>query len=204
MTGEEPEVLILPDQDAWRAWLDRNEGESDGVWLFLAKKGTTAPTSLSYAQAVEEALCSGWIDGQSKRIDDAVYRVRFTPRRKASLWSQRNVGIVGRLIDEGRMRQRGQAEVARAKADGRWQRAYAGPSTVEVPDDLAAALAASPGAQAAFDALGKQERYSVLHSVVTAPSDTSRARRIERAVDRLNAATSASLRDESGPPPVPQ
>lgn len=179
------EPLVVSDAAAWRAWLDAHEETSDGVWLVLAKKGTTTPTSLSYAQALDEALCSGWIDGQRRSVDAEVFVQRFTPRRRASLWSQRNIAMVERLTAEGRMRARGRAEIDRAKADGRWQRAYAGPATAEVPDDLAAAFAGSPAAAAAFDGLDGRNRYAVLHRVLTAPSATSRANRIATLVAML-------------------
>ena len=130
-----PELVVL-DADAWRAWLVAHEDEPDGVWLVLAKKGTTEPTTLTYAQALDEALCSGWIDGQKRSRDAATFLQRFTPRRKASLWSERNIGLVATLTAAGRMRDRGQAEVDRAKADGRWDRAYAGAATATVPEDL--------------------------------------------------------------------
>jgi uncharacterized protein YdeI (YjbR/CyaY-like superfamily) len=190
----EPEVLVVADAAAWRAWLDANEDVSDGVWLLLAKKGTVSPTSLRYDLAVEEALCSGWIDGQSKRVDAATFRQRFTPRRKASMWSERNIGLVTRLVEEGRMRPRGHAEIERAKADGRWDRAYAGPATAQVPDDLAAALAASPDAQARFATLNGRNRYAVLHRIMTAPSPSSRANRLAKLVGML----------ERGETPYPQ
>lgn len=153
MDGMEPDVLVFSDAGAWREWLDANENVSDGGWLLLAKKGAPSPTSLTYAQALGEALCSGWIDGQRKGYDKTAFLQRFTPRRSRSVWSQRNVEHVARLGDEGRMRPRGEQEVERAKADGRWDRAYAGPATAKVPDDLAAALAALPGARDHFDAL---------------------------------------------------
>ena len=140
------DALVVADAAAWRAWLDANEDTSDGVHLALAKKGVVSPTTLRYDEALEEALCSGWIDGPKNSIDDAVFAQRFTPRRRASLWSTRNVGIVSALIADHRMRPRGQDEIDRAKADGRWDRAYAGSSTAEVPEDLAAALAASEAA----------------------------------------------------------
>jgi uncharacterized protein YdeI (YjbR/CyaY-like superfamily) len=195
---EEPEVLFVADAAAWRAWLDEHESEPDGVWLLLAKKGTTEPTSLTYAQALDEALCSGWIDGQAKSLDAHTYRQRFTPRRKASLWSQRNIGLVQGLADTGRMRPRGQAEIDRAQADGRWDRAYAGPATAAVPDDLSAALAASPQAAATFATLNGQNRYAVLHRVLTAPSPASRANRLAKLVAMLE-------RGESPyPRPVPR
>src|SRR6478609_5320658 len=120
MVDREP--FVVADAAAWRAWLDDNEDLSDGVWLVLAKKGTTAPTTLTYTQALDEALCSGWIDGQKASLDAATFLQRFTPRRAASLWSARNVRIVERLVEEGRMRPRGHAEIDRAKADGRWAR----------------------------------------------------------------------------------
>src|SRR5256885_7625352 len=118
--------------------------------LVLAKKGTTSPTSLTYDQALEEAICFGWIDGQVRRRDERTYLQRFTPRRSRSRWSKRNTTLAERLISEGRMRASGVAEVERAKADGRWEAAYAGPATARVPDDLAAALAAEPKAMTMF------------------------------------------------------
>ncbi len=179
------EDLVLPDAAAWRTWLDAHEDEPAGVWLVLAKKGTTEPTTLTYDQALDEALCSGWIDGQKRGRDTATFRQRFTPRRRASLWSERNVGLVAALEDAGRMRDRGRAEVDRARADGRWDRAYAGAASVVVPDDLRAALDASPAAAALFADLDGTNRYAVLHRVVTAPSDTARANRIAKLVAGL-------------------
>ncbi len=112
---EAPE-LIVDDAARWRSWLDTHEDTSDGVWLVLAKKGTTSPTSLTYAQALDEALCSGWIDGRKQSRDAATFRQHFTPRRARSMWSKRNVDHVARLTDEGRMRPRGADEIARAHA----------------------------------------------------------------------------------------
>ncbi|WP_265521182.1 YdeI/OmpD-associated family protein [Oerskovia flava] len=188
------EVLVVADAAGWRAWLDENEDASDGVWLLLAKKGTTTPTSLGYGEALDEALCSGWIDGQRRSHDATTFRQRFTPRRKASLWSQRNVGLVAELIAEGRMRPRGHAEILRAQDDGRWDRAYAGPATAQVPDDLAAALAAAPDAATLFARLNGQNRYALIHRVVTAPSATSRTNRLAKLVAML----------ERGETPYPQ
>lgn len=180
------EDLVLPDAAAWRSWLDEHEDDPDGVWLVLAKKGTTEPTTLTYDQALDEALCSGWIDGQKRGRDAGTFRQRFTPRRRASLWSQRNIGLVAALTESGRMRPRGQAEIDRARADGRWDRAYAGAATVTVPDDLRAALDAEPTAAALFAELDATNRYAVLHRVVTAPSDTARANRIAKLVGGLS------------------
>lgn len=177
--------IIVADADAWRTWLEANAEASDGVWLMLAKKGTTSPTSLTYAQALDEALCNGWIDGQKRSFDDATFIERFTPRRSRSLWSQRNVDRVAQLIADGRMRPRGLREMERAQSDGRWSRAYAGSATIEVPDDLAAALSAAPAARARFDSLNSQGRYSVLHPLITAPTDQTRARRLGKIMDKL-------------------
>ncbi len=183
----EPELLVVADVGAFRAWLDEFEDVSDGVWLVLAKKGVTEPTSLRYEEALDEALCSGWIDGQVKRIDDRVYRQRFTPRRKRSIWSKRNVEKISVLTAEGRLRPRGLVEVERAKADGRWDNAYSGPATIRVPDDLAAALAAHPAAAAVFETLSGQNRYAVLHRIETALRPETRAKRIARSVEQLAA-----------------
>lgn len=185
MTAPLPPLLTLADAAAWRAWLDENEDSSDGVWLVLAKKGTTEPTTLSYAQALDEALCSGWIDGQKGSLDAATFRQRFTPRRKQSMWSERNIVLVAGLIEAGRMRERGHAEIERAKGDGRWDRAYAGASKAEVPDDLVAALEASPSAAAAFSGLNGANRYSVLHRLMTASNATTRANRLARILAML-------------------
>ncbi|GAB2682818.1 YdeI/OmpD-associated family protein [Thalassiella azotivora] len=177
--------LVVPDATAWREWLTEHHAQPTGVWLTLAKKGTTSPTSLRYDQALEEALCFGWIDGQARRGDDATYSQRFTPRRPRSIWSQRNVGIVERLTAEGRMRPAGVEQVERAKADGRWEAAYHGPATIQVPDDLAAALDAEPTARAWFEVLTATNRYAILHPVTTARRAETRARRIDRFVTML-------------------
>ncbi|MGW4464196.1 YdeI/OmpD-associated family protein [Micromonospora sp. NPDC004704] len=184
MGADQPELTVA-DQDAWREWLDAHHGDSDGVWLLLAKQGSTDPTSLTYAQALEEALCHGWIDSQARSRDETTYRQRFTPRRSTSPWSARNVTLVADLIATGRMRPGGHAEIERAKADGRWDAAYAGPATAEVPADLAAALDAEPRARAMFDILTKQNRFSVIYRVDSAKRAETRARRIAQFVEML-------------------
>jgi uncharacterized protein YdeI (YjbR/CyaY-like superfamily) len=184
MAVELPE-LIVSDAAAWRAWLSKHHAEPAGVWLVLAKKGSEEPTSLTYDQALEEALCHGWIDGQARRRDETTYRQRFTPRRRRSSWSKRNTGHAERLLAEGRMHPAGVAEVERAKADGRWDAAYAGPAHIEVPPDLAEALAAEPKAQAMFEGLTSQNRYAVLYRIATAKRTDTRARRIEEFVAML-------------------
>ena len=181
----EHEEVVVADSGAWRVWLDEHESDSDGVWLVLAKKGVVTPTALTYAEALEEALCSGWIDGQRRGRDATTFLQRFTPRRRTSLWSQRNIGLVAGLTAEGRMRSRGQAEIERARADGRWERAYAGPASIEVPDDLTAALTLAPAAAALFARLDSRNRYAVLHRIVTAPNAITRANRLEKLVGML-------------------
>jgi uncharacterized protein YdeI (YjbR/CyaY-like superfamily) len=183
MTVELPELLV-PDAAAWSAWLTEHH-DAPGAWLVLAKKGTAHPTSLTYDEALEEALCQGWIDGQVGRRDEATYRQRFTPRRKRSAWSETNVARAERLIAEGRMRAAGLAEVERAKADGRWATAYAGSATIEVPPDLLHALAADPKAAAMFERLTRRNRYAILYRVTTAKRADTRARRIEQFVAML-------------------
>ena len=182
---EELQVLTVVDADAWRAWLDAHHSSSAGVWLVLAKKGTTEPTRLTYEQALEEALCYGWIDGQLRRRDDATYCQRFTARRPRSAWSKNNVGAAERLIGEGRMHEAGARAVERAKHSGLWEAAYAGQRVIEVPADFAAALSADPPARAMFDGLTAQNRYAVLHRIEGAKRAETRARRIERFVAML-------------------
>ena len=185
MAAPEQPTLVVADAAAFRAWLQSNAAISDGVWLVLAKKGTTVPTSLTYAEALDEALCFGWIDGQKKTLDAHTFIERFTPRRRNSPWSKRNVGLVERLIADGRMTPAGVAEIERAKADGRWDAAYSGQATATVPADLAAALAANPAAATMFGRLNGTNRFAVLYRVETAKKPETRARRIEQLVEML-------------------
>lgn len=177
--------LILADAAAWRDWLGEHHTTSPGVWLVLAKKAVTHPTSLTYAEALEEALCHGWIDGQTGVRDSTTFRRRFTPRRPRGRWSARNVEIVGTLRSQGRMRPAGEAEVERAQRDGRWEEAYSGPAAIEVPADLAAALSAHPKARAMFDVLTSQNRYAILFRIGGAKQAATRTRRIDEFVAML-------------------
>ena len=177
--------LLVADAAAWRTWLTKHQGDGVGVELVLAKKGTTEPTTLTYEEALDEALCHGWIDGQVRRRDERTFRQRFTPRRLRSQWSERNVGHVERLLDEGRMQPAGLAAVERAKADGRWEAAYPPQKTIEVPDDLARALAAELRAQANFELLSSQNRYAVLFRIHSAKRSDTRTRRIDQYVAML-------------------
>ncbi len=184
-SGKETPVLTVADRKAWSAWLRDQGTQSEGVWLVMAKKGTSDPTTLTYEEALEEAICHGWVDGQLAKGDEGTFRRRFTPRRSGGAWSKRNVAIATRLIEEGRMQRTGLAAVEQAKADGRWDRAYAGQATMEVPLDLAAALQANPQAEAMFGRLSRADRYSVLYRVTTAKRAETRRRRIEQFVALL-------------------
>jgi len=177
-------VRAFPDQAALEEWLDAEHATAPGLYVKLAKKGAGVP-SVTYAELVESALCFGWIDGRSNRLDDDFYLQRITPRRPRSIWSQKNVAAVEALTAAGRMRPAGLAAVAAAQADGRWERAYAGPATATVPEDLAAALAAVPAAQEHFAALDGVNRYAVLHRVATAATPATRAKRIGALVQML-------------------
>ena len=177
-------VRAFADQAALEEWLDAEHATAPGLYVRLARKGSGVP-SVTYAELVESALCFGWIDGRSQRLDETSYLQRITPRRPRSVWSQKNVAAVEALTAAGRMRPAGLAQVEAARADGRWERAYAGPATITVPDDLAAALAAEPAAQQAFGALDGRNRYAVLHRVATAATPQTRARRIAALVTML-------------------
>ncbi len=166
------------------AWLAAERDRAPGLFLKIAKKSAGIP-SLTAGEAVEVALCHGWIDGRANRVDDDWFTVRYTPRRPKSVWSQKNVQTVARLVDEERMRPAGLAAVEAAQADGRWDRAYAGPATITVPDDLVAALAAEPAAQEAFAGLDGANRYAVLWRVHTAATPQTWAKRIAACVQLL-------------------
>lgn len=181
----EPQTLVVADADAWRVWLDAHHADSSGVWLVLAKRGTTEPTSLPYDEALDEALCFGWIDGQTRTLDARTYLRRFTPRKPRSVWSKRNVTIIERLAAEGRLRPAGLAEVERARADGRWDSAYEGSKNIEVPDDLTAALRSNRVASAAFERLSRQNRFAILYRIGAAKRPETRARRIAEFVAML-------------------
>jgi len=171
-------------QRAFATWLKKNHASSDGVWLLLAKAGADRPT-ITYPEAVEVALCYGWIDGQKKSIDAHHWLQRFTPRRARSVWSKANRARAEALIRSGRMQPSGMAEIDRARSDGRWDAAYEGARTAVVPPDLQAALDAEPRAKAFFAGLDRANRYAVLWRVQTAMRPETRSRRIETLVAML-------------------
>jgi uncharacterized protein YdeI (YjbR/CyaY-like superfamily) len=180
---ELPELLVA-DVAGWRQWLGEHFQTSPGVWLVLHKKGGSV-TTLTYDDALDEALCVGWIDGQVQRRDEQSFRQRFTPRRPRSPWSTRNVGHVERLRAEGRMQPAGEAAIRAAHADGRLERAYTGPATMQMQDDVLAAVAANPSAQAMFDVLTKANLFAIYYRVNEAKRPDTRARRIAAFVEML-------------------
>jgi uncharacterized protein YdeI (YjbR/CyaY-like superfamily) len=176
--------LIVADAEALRAWLLENHTTSPGVWLALTRKGGTI-TTLTWQQAVDEALCVGWIDGQARKRDEETSLIRFMPRAPRSSWSQRNVGNVARLEMEGRMLPAGRAAVEAARADGRWQAAYAAQTEAEVPAALAAAIAGNTAAQAMFDVLTKANRFALIYRLGSVKRPETRERKIGEFVAML-------------------
>jgi uncharacterized protein YdeI (YjbR/CyaY-like superfamily) len=200
MARAELDELIVADAGALRAWLLSNHATSTGVWLALTKKGGTV-TTLTWQQAVDEALCFGWIDGQARKRDQEASWIRFTPRRPRSSWSQRNVANVARLEAQGRMLPSGRAAVEAAKADGRWAAAYAASSEAEVPADLLAAIAADPAAQAMFEVLTKTNRFALIHRVNSVKRAATRERKIGEFVAML--ARHETIYPQKAEPPNP-
>lgn len=174
-------IRTFADAAAWEAWLAAQPRGSKGLWLKLAKAGNTAST-LAKVQAIDGALIHGWIDGQLNPYDDAWWLIRFTPRKPRGNWSEKNRTRALELIAKGRMAAAGLAEIDAAKADGRWDAAYAPQSTATVPEDLAVALAATPGARAFFDGLDSANRYAILYRVGDAKKAETRAARIAKFV----------------------
>jgi uncharacterized protein YdeI (YjbR/CyaY-like superfamily) len=176
--------ILFKSAKAFESWLKKHHATSDGLWLKIAKRGAAEP-SVTYPEAVEIALCWGWIDGQKKGLDDQHWLQRFTPRRARSVWSKINIDKVAALIKAGRMQAPGHAQIEAAKADGRWAKAYDGARTSAVPQDLLAALAAEPRAKAFFATINASNRYAVLWRIQTAVKPETRARRIAQLVEML-------------------
>jgi uncharacterized protein YdeI (YjbR/CyaY-like superfamily) len=177
--------LLFEDQETWFSWLHKNHAKSSGVWLRIAKKGADV-RSVSYLQAVDTALCFGWIDGQKKSDDESHWLQRFTPRSGKSIWSKINREKAIRLIELEQMQAAGLREVERAKQDGRWDRAYDSPSRATIPADFQAVLNRNPRAKAFFASLESRNRYAVLFRIQTAKKAETRAKRIKQFVDMLS------------------
>jgi uncharacterized protein YdeI (YjbR/CyaY-like superfamily) len=182
-----PDLLIISfaSRNGWEAWLDEHHADSDGLWLKIAKKGSGIET-LTQPEALEVALCYGWIDSQAKTFDGDYWLQRFTPRRPRSKWSRVNRQKVEKLIEAGRMKPAGLREVERARSDGRWEAAYEAQSKATVPDDLRRDLEKSKVAREFFDTLDSRNRYAILHRIQDAKKPQTRARRIEKYVAMLN------------------
>ena len=177
-------MIVFEGPAEFDAWLHEHGASETELWIKYAKKGSGLKT-ITYDEALDVALCHGWIDGLVRSIDETYYSQRWTPRKPRSKWSKRNCGKVEELIAAGRMLPAGLAEIEKAKADGRWEAAYAGPATAETPPDLLAAIAAVPEAQAMYDVLTSQNRYALYHRITSLKTEAARARRIEEYVAML-------------------
>lgn len=179
-------VRRFASRSAWQTWLEKHHETSPGLWLEMGKKGSGV-RSVSHAEALEVALCYGWIDGQAAAIDTKRFRQRFTPRRARSKWSQINCAAVARLHAEGRLAPAGVRAMQSAERDGRWDAAYAPPRTMTVPEDLRAALLDNPRAQRAFEQLDSQNRYAILYRLHDAKRADTRQRRLAKFIRMLEA-----------------
>ena len=180
-----PAVVQFPDRKAWATWLDRHYNTSSGIWVRLSKKGSDL-VAMTYPEALEEALCHGWIDAQKRGESAAAWLQRFTPRGARSIWSKINRQKALALIESRQMKPAGLLEVERAKSDGRWEQAYDGARTAEVPPDLEAALTANPKAKQFFETLDGANRYAILWRLQTAKKPDTRARRLAKFIEMLN------------------
>jgi uncharacterized protein YdeI (YjbR/CyaY-like superfamily) len=177
-------VMAFQSQQAWDAWLTSQPAQSKGLWLKLAKKSSRI-VSVSKPEAIDTALCHGWIDGQLDSFDDKYWLIRFTPRQPTSKWSEKNRTRALQLVELRRMRPAGLNEIERAKKDGRWGAAYAPQSTAQVPDDLRAALAKNKKAKSFFETLDSANRYAILHRIHNAKKAETRIARVEKYVAML-------------------
>lgn len=193
-TGEP--VVAFDDAGQWEAWLAEHHDTAAGVWLKIAKKNSEA-TTVTLPEALDVALCHGWIDGRRKALDEHHYLQRYSPRRPRSSWSKVNVAKAEALIAAGRMRPSGLAEIEAAKADGRWDTAYEAQRNVTVPSDLADALERSERAKSSFDALGKTDRYLLILPLLKARTPRGRADRLRRAIAELE--TTPAQPSRNGP-----
>ena len=184
MAGGDVAVLEFAHRKAWSSWLDKNHGKSSGLWVRLAKRASGSP-SVSYNEALEVALCYGWIDGLKKSEDKAAWLQKFIPRARKSKWSKINRKKATALIGDGRMKPAGLKAIERAKSDGSWDAAYDSPSTATVPGDLQAALDKNPRAKAFFATLDSQNRYAVLYRIQTVKKAETRSRKIQQFVEMM-------------------
>jgi uncharacterized protein YdeI (YjbR/CyaY-like superfamily) len=178
------EPILFESEKEWREWLSRHHTQTEGVWMKVAKK-SAGVKSITIGDALDTALCYGWIDGQRRSYDDAFYLQKYTPRRPKSLWSKVNIAKVEALIAAGRMQEPGFAAIAAAKADGRWEAAYASQRTAETPPELETALARNPRAKAFYETLNKTNRYAIIWRLLTAKTDKTKQARLEKMIAML-------------------
>ena len=183
--GNEMEVVSFASSKEWRKWLAENHAKSNGVWLRLFKKDS-GEESVTYSEALEEALCYGWIDGQVNKYDARSYIQKFTPRRPKSIWSKRNTEITERLLQEGKMKKAGMQQVELAKADGRWQQAYDSSKNMKVPEDFLQQLSKNEKAKAFFDGLNKANLYAIVWRLQTAKKPETREKRLKEILLMMN------------------
>jgi uncharacterized protein YdeI (YjbR/CyaY-like superfamily) len=177
--------LFFETSAKWRDWLEQNHTAAKGVWLKFYKKGSGV-VSLNYSGALDEALCFGWIDGQSKSIDESSYLQKFTPRRARSIWSKRNIEHIARLIAEGKMKPSGLKEAEAAKTDGRWQKAYDSPANMTLPEDFLSELSKDKIAFAFFKTLNKTNTYAITWRLQTAKKPETREKRMKIILEMLS------------------
>lgn len=184
MTAPAYDLIECTNAATWRQWLSTHYADTEGIWLKYYKKDSGIE-SVRYAEALDVALCYGWIDGQAQSIDDVSYRQKYTPRRARSMWSKRNIEHVARLTAAGLMTPAGLAEVERAKQAGRWQAAYDSPTTMTIPDEFMVALSVNPAAATQFETLNKSDRYLIGMRLQTAVKPETKARRIATFIKML-------------------
>ena len=182
--GNEMQVVSFASLNEWRKWIAANHNKSNGVWLRFFKKDSGEKT-VTYAEALEEALCYGWIDGQANKYDDTSYIQRFTPRRAKSIWSKINTDRAERLISEGKMKKAGMEQIALAKADGRWQQAYDSSKNMKMPEDFLQQLSKNKKAKAFFETLNKTNQYAIAWRLQTAKKPETRERRLKAILEMM-------------------
>lgn len=183
-TKTELPVIEIESPQKWREWLEKNHSSSNGVWLRIYKKNSNVKT-INHDQGVDEALCFGWIDGQAKSYDEESYLQKFTPRRNGSIWSKINTEKAERFIKEGKMHAAGLAEVEKAKADGRWKKAYDSPANMKIPEDFLKEVSKNPAASVFFETLNKTNLYSIAWRLQTAKKPETRMKRMKAIIEML-------------------
>lgn len=184
-TDKEPRIIPFKNLKAWEKWLEKNYNLHEGIWLKFYKKDSGVE-SIKYPEALDAALCYGWIDGQLKKGDEKFYLQKFSPRRKRSIWSKRNINHVERLEKEGKMKPSGYKEVEAAKADGRWENAYDSPSNMSIPEDFLKRLSKNKKAFAFFESLNKTNKYAIGWRLQTAKKPETREKRIKTIIEMLS------------------